>query len=220
MVRPKVALISRRKVLETALTIIDQDGLAGLSIRRLADALGVNGASLYHHFENKDEILVGAAELALSEVPTPDESEDNWRHWMSQNARNLRNALLEHPGLVPLIVSKRSLGMGVGMLDTSAERLMAEGVPSAAVMPLLDALELFAIGSALHDTQGYSPRGSARYRHRQVPGAGQGDVGERIVLRRDLRPRHLEHPGCDRCGGEGAPGKVVARRPGRRWTRR
>jgi TetR/AcrR family tetracycline transcriptional repressor len=157
MVRPKVALISRRNVLETALTIIDQDGLAALSIRRLADALGVNGASLYHHFENKDEILVGAAELALSKVRTPDESGDNWRHWMSQNARNLRNALLEHPGLVPLIVSKRSLGMGVRMLDTSAERLMAEGVPSAAVMPLLDALELFAIGSALHDTQGYSP---------------------------------------------------------------
>lgn len=157
MVRPKVALISRRKVLETALTIIDQDGLAGLSIRRLADALGVNGASLYHHFENKDEILIGAAELALSNVRTPEASEDNWRHWMSQNTRNLRNALLEHPGLVPLIVSKRSLGMGARMLNTSAERLMAEGVPSAAVMPLLDALELFAIGSALHDTQGYSP---------------------------------------------------------------
>jgi TetR/AcrR family transcriptional regulator, tetracycline repressor protein len=157
MVRPKVALISRRKVLETALTIIDQDGLDGLSIRRLADALGVKGASLYHHFENKDEILVGAAELALSNVRTPDESEDNWRHWLAQNARNLRNALLEHPGLVPLIVSKRSLGMGVRMLNTSAERLMAEGVPSAAVMPLLDALEFFAIGSALHDTQGYSP---------------------------------------------------------------
>lgn len=157
MVRPKVALISRRKVLETALKIIDQDGLAGLSIRRLADALGVNGASLYHHFENKDEILVGAAELALSKVRTPEASDEHWRDWMPKNARNLRNALLEHPGLVPLIVSKRSLGMGARMLNTSAERLMAEGVPSAAVMPLLDALELFAIGSALHDTQGYSP---------------------------------------------------------------
>lgn len=56
---------------------------------------------MYHHFENKDEILVGVAELALSNVRTPDETEDDWRHWLSQNARNLRNALLEHPGLVP-----------------------------------------------------------------------------------------------------------------------
>jgi AcrR family transcriptional regulator len=157
MARPKVALISRRKVLETALAIIDEDGLEGLSIRRLADALGVNGASLYHHFENKDEILIGAAEFALSEVRTPERSDDHWRHWLPENARKLRAALLRHPALVPLIVGKRSLGMGARMLDTSAQRLMAEGVPGAAVMPLLDALELFAVGSALHETQGYAP---------------------------------------------------------------
>lgn len=48
--------------------IIDEHGLQGLSIRRLAEALGVNGASLYHHFRNKDEILAGVAELALAEV--------------------------------------------------------------------------------------------------------------------------------------------------------
>jgi len=157
MARPKVALISRRKVLETALAIIDEDGLEGLSIRRLAENLGVNGASLYHHFANKDEILVGAAELALADVRTPEESDQNWRVWLPQNARNLRAALLKHPALVPLIVSKRSLGMGAHMLDTSAARLMEEGVPSAAVMPLVDALELFAIGSVLDETQGYSP---------------------------------------------------------------
>lgn len=159
MARPKVPLISRRKVLETALAIIDEDGLEGLSIRRLADALGVNGASLYHHFENKDDILVGAAEYALGDVRTPEASDETWRHWLPQNARNLREALMAHPALVPLIVGKRSLGMGAKMLDTSAERLIAEGVPSAAVMPLIDALELFAIGSVLHDTQGYSPEG-------------------------------------------------------------
>src|ERR1700744_4406491 len=111
MVRPKVALISRRKVLETALTIIDQDGLAGLSIRRLADALGVNGASLYHHFDNKDEILIGAAEFALADVHTPEKSDEHWRQWLPENARKLREALLKHPALVPLIVGKRSLGM-------------------------------------------------------------------------------------------------------------
>lgn len=160
MARPKVALISRRKVLETALAIIDKEGLDSLSIRRLADALGVNGASLYHHFTNKDDILVGAAELALANVRTPEGPTDDWRTWMLQNARNLRAALLEHPALVPLIVSKRSFGMGARMLDTSATRLMEEGVPSAAVMPLLDALELFTIGSSLHETQGYSPEGN------------------------------------------------------------
>jgi AcrR family transcriptional regulator len=154
--RPKVPLISRRGALEAALKIIDEHGLEGLSIRRLADVLGVNGASLYHHFSNKEDILVGAAELALADVRVPQEPADDWRHWLPANARNLRAALVAHPALLPIVVRKRALGMGAHMLDTSAARLRDEGVPSAAVMPLLDALELFAIGSALHETQGDS----------------------------------------------------------------
>jgi AcrR family transcriptional regulator len=42
-----------------------------LSIRRLAAELGVNGASLYHHFECKDDILIGATELALRRTRSP-----------------------------------------------------------------------------------------------------------------------------------------------------
>ena len=68
MPRPKFALISRRKTLEAALHIIDTEGLDALSLRRLAIELNVNPASLYHHFSNKEEILVGAAMLALSSL--------------------------------------------------------------------------------------------------------------------------------------------------------
>jgi len=59
--RPKIPLISKRAALQAALDIIDTEGIDALSIRYLAEKLGVNGASLYHHFQNKDEIVVGAA---------------------------------------------------------------------------------------------------------------------------------------------------------------
>ncbi|WAL64320.1 helix-turn-helix domain containing protein [Amycolatopsis cynarae] len=153
MARPKVPLISRRKALETALRIIDEHGLEGLSIRRLAEALGVNGASLYHHFRNKDEILTGVAELALAEVRIGEPDGGDWRHWLPKNARALRRALLAHPALLPVVAGRPALGAGVRALDEAAARLMDEGVPSAAVMPLLDGLELFTIGSALHEIQ-------------------------------------------------------------------
>lgn len=149
----QVPLISRRKSLEVALKIIDEEGLQALSIRRLAVELGVNGASLYHHFENKDAIIVGAAELALEKVRTPEPNGQSWRQWLPGNARLLRQALIEHPEIVPIVAGWRHSGMGARNLDTSAELLIAEGVPSAAVMPLLDALELFAIGSALAEAQ-------------------------------------------------------------------
>ncbi|KAA9154288.1 TetR/AcrR family transcriptional regulator [Amycolatopsis acidicola] len=154
MARPRIPLISRDRALSVALEIIDARGLEGLSIRRLAQALGVNGASLYHHFRDKDEIVAGAAELALAELRAAGAHAGGWRRWLPESVRHLRQALLAHPALVPVVARHRSLGMGARVLDTWAARLMEEGVPSAAVMPLLDALELFAISSALHETHG------------------------------------------------------------------
>ncbi len=153
MARPKTALISRRRSLEVALDIIDTEGLAALSIRRLADELGVNGASLYHHFENKDEIITGAARLALEDVRVPDVESGSWREWLPQNARELRRALLAHPEIIQVVIGLRSVGVGPKRLELSAKHLINEGVPSAAVMPLIESLELVAIGSALHETR-------------------------------------------------------------------
>lgn len=153
MARPKEALISRRRSLEAALDIIDKEGLAALSIRRLADKLGVNGASLYHHFENKDEIITGAAQLALEDVRAPDVSSGRWREWLSQNARELRTALLAHPEIIQVVIGRRSVGLGPKRIELSAKHLIDEGVPSAAVMPLIESLELVAIGSALQETR-------------------------------------------------------------------
>ena len=87
--RPKVPLISKRKTLEAALRIIDTEGLDALSVRRLAVELNVNAASLYHHFRNKDEILVGAAQLALAEVRTPDTRDEPWQSWLQRNGDRL-----------------------------------------------------------------------------------------------------------------------------------
>ena len=153
MARPKIPLISRRKAVEEALKIIDAEGLEVFSIRRLADRLGVNGASLYHHFANKEEIVVRAAELALAKVRTPDTSDETWHTWLPRNAKMLGQAVRQHPGLVPVIVSRSQLGMGSQMMESSAARLVEEGVPLGAVVPLLEALETFAIGAAIHETR-------------------------------------------------------------------
>jgi TetR/AcrR family transcriptional regulator, tetracycline repressor protein len=154
VVRPKLPLISRRKALKAALKIIDAEGLQNLSIRRLAEELGVTGASLYHHFASKDEIIVGATEIALGEVRTPTETGEDWRSWLPRNTQLLRNGMLNHPEVIPIIVRKAESGMGSPMLDSSARRLIEEGVPIGAVAPLLDALEMLAIGSAIHAARG------------------------------------------------------------------
>jgi AcrR family transcriptional regulator len=148
--RPKVPLISRRETLAAALRIVDEEGLDNLSIRRLAFELNVNGASLYHHFKNKEEILIGAATLALDAVRTPGNADQDWRVWLLSNTRKYRQALLSHPELVPILLRRHPLRIGLGEHDSSVELLERQGVPQSAVMPLLETLEALAIGSVVY----------------------------------------------------------------------
>jgi TetR/AcrR family transcriptional regulator, tetracycline repressor protein len=148
--RPKTPLISRRKVLVAALAIIDEEGLDALRIRRLGEELGVNGASLYHHFRNKEEILAGAAELALQYVRTPDVRNENWPDWLLRNTRRTRQALLEHPHLIPVVLERAPLGIGTNMLESSAALLEEQGVPADFILPLMETLEMLAISSAMY----------------------------------------------------------------------
>jgi TetR/AcrR family transcriptional regulator, tetracycline repressor protein len=149
--RPKIPLISRRKALEAALDIVDREGLAALSIRRLGEALNVNGASLYHHFKNKDDILVGITQLALADVTSPRSEHDSWRVWLPLNAYRTRQALVAHPNLIPVMLQRVRLGIGVKEVEASIERLEEEGVPIEAIAPLMESLELLAIVSALQE---------------------------------------------------------------------
>jgi AcrR family transcriptional regulator len=148
--RPKIPLISRRKALVAALDIIDREGLDAMRIRRLGDELGVNGASLYHHFRNKDEIVVGAAELALQYVRTPDTRNEDWPVWLLRNTRNTRDALMQHPHLIPVVLGRAPLGIGTAMLESSAALLEDQGVPVDFILPLMETLEMLAIASAMY----------------------------------------------------------------------
>jgi AcrR family transcriptional regulator len=152
MARPKTPLISRAAALELALRIIDEEGLDALSIRRLATEMNVNGASLYHHFQNKDQILVGAAALALADVRTPKGSKQDWPVWLMDNTRKYRNALLAHPELIPVLIQRHPLRIGLREHDATAGLLIQQGVPEELVMPLLESLEQIALGSVLYQS--------------------------------------------------------------------
>src|ERR1700722_7673664 len=163
MARPRVPLISRRKALEAALGIIDSEGLKALSIRRLGEVMNVNGASLYHPFKDKDDILVGVAQLALADVTAPRSDSDNWRVWLPLNAYRTRQALIAHPELIPRMLRRIPLGIGNQEVDASVARLRAEGVEMIVIAPLMESFELLAISSALQAVGGV---GSAEERER------------------------------------------------------
>jgi TetR/AcrR family tetracycline transcriptional repressor len=148
MGQPRKALISRRQTLEVALRIIDEEGLDALSIRRLGTELNVHGISLYHHFKSKDDILVGACHLALADVRTPITTNADWRQWLAGIAVEYWKALRAHPNLIPVLMRRHPLRIGLAEHNASAGLLAVQGVPPGAIMPILESLESLALGLA------------------------------------------------------------------------
>lgn len=104
MGRPRTPLLSRDRIRDTALTLIDRDGLAGLSMRKLAAELGVQAASLYKHYATKDQVLDAIVYRVISGVDTSAfERGDEWPSALAAWARSYRTALAAHPNLVPYV---------------------------------------------------------------------------------------------------------------------
>jgi AcrR family transcriptional regulator len=99
--------LSRERVLQAALRLADRDGVASLSMRGLAQTLGVEAMSLYKHVANKDEVLDGLIDLVVAEIDVPPPG-TAWRHAMRQRAMSARRVFLRHPWAALLMESRLS----------------------------------------------------------------------------------------------------------------
>lgn len=106
MGRPRVPLLSRDRIRDTALEMIDRDGLSELSMRKLAAELGVQASSLYKHYPTKDDVLDAVASRVAAEIDTTGfDRGDDWQVALAAWARSHRSVLVAHPNLVPYLAT-------------------------------------------------------------------------------------------------------------------
>jgi AcrR family transcriptional regulator len=100
--------LSRERILEAALALLDRDGLDALSMRKLGEALGVEAMSLYNHVPNKAALLDGIHELILTSVPAPptQRASQNWRRFARHQAHALYATLCAHPHAIGLFATR------------------------------------------------------------------------------------------------------------------
>lgn len=158
MPRPRTPLISRRAVVDASLEIIDAEGIDALSIRRLGRALGVNGASLYYHYSDKDAILDEVVMHVLGNVRLDAEPIGDWKDYFLRAEVEYRRALARHPNVAPVVLDRRPRRFGVPVYEKGAEILHGIGIPEQHVWGILDHLEALAIGSALLAMPGRQPQ--------------------------------------------------------------
>ena len=96
--------LSRERVIDAAIGLADAHGIDALSMRRLAQELGVEAMSVYHHVANKDEILDGIVEVVLDEFELPEPGAE-WKAAIHRTARSAHEVLVRHPWAANLILS-------------------------------------------------------------------------------------------------------------------
>ncbi|MFN0246187.1 MAG: TetR/AcrR family transcriptional regulator [Kofleriaceae bacterium] len=108
--RRKREPVSRERALRVAVDVADAGGLAELTMRRIADELGVEAMSLYHHVPNKDAILDGMVDFVFTEIELPARDVD-WKTAMRRRAASMRAVLLRHRWASSLMESRTNAGM-------------------------------------------------------------------------------------------------------------
>jgi AcrR family transcriptional regulator len=91
------------RIVTAAVAIADAEGLASVSMRRVAAELGVATMSLYRHVTDKDDLLAQMMDAAFSKWPFPDEPPEGWRDRLELAARILWRMFRRHPWLAPAL---------------------------------------------------------------------------------------------------------------------
>src|SRR2546430_702213 len=99
--------LSRERILDAALALVDEEGIEALSMRKLGQALGYEAMSLYNHVANKDDLLDGILDLVLAEMEPPDA--EGGLPAIRSAALSAHEALQRHPWAANMLMSPSSL---------------------------------------------------------------------------------------------------------------
>ncbi|WP_066940794.1 TetR/AcrR family transcriptional regulator [Microtetraspora fusca] len=102
--------LSRGRVLEAAIRVADRGGVEAITMRRVAQELGVEAMSLYHHVPNKDAILDGVVDMVFAAIELPGAECDDWRDAIRARASSARAVLSRHSWALGLMDSRRNPG--------------------------------------------------------------------------------------------------------------
>jgi AcrR family transcriptional regulator len=98
--------LTRDQILTAALKMLDEQGMAQLSMRKLAANLNVEAMSLYNHVRDKQDLLDGLCNLVLAQIVMPDAALP-WGQRLEAMAMKLYAALIQHPALVIVLASEQ-----------------------------------------------------------------------------------------------------------------
>lgn len=221
--RPSGAILTRERIFDAALEVVDRDGVDGLTVTGLAKHLGVSGPSIYHHVDGRGEIVEGVRHLVVAETDVTAFGRLPWAPALMAWARSLRDAFGRHPHTIPLLATTTIRSeLTLQMYERAVESLEAAGWPEHLVVGVFTAVESFVVGSALDlaapdtmidvgsHTENVPRLARALHRREASPRADEAfDIGLRALVAglEQRLEQELAHDAASVGSGTGATGR-------------
>ena len=176
--------LSRERILDEAIAFIDEEGLVGLTMRKLGERLDVEAMSLYRYVAGRDELLDGVVERVIDAMYEDDDvidaPSDGWQDFLQRLAHGVRRIALLHPKVFPLVASRpaeapwlRPPLRSLDWVEMFLKGLAQEGFDDDSSVGAYRAFTSFLLGHLLLEVA--------------IHGA---DVGPLDVLEEDEEPEH------------------------------
>ncbi|WLQ50712.1 TetR/AcrR family transcriptional regulator C-terminal domain-containing protein [Streptomyces poriferorum] len=154
--------LDRERIAVAAVALVDRDGLERFGVRRLAEELGVDPMSLYHHVKGKAALLDVISEAVLAEVvAVPEGAPHDWEGVARRTAHSYRDMAYRHPRVFPLLVTRAQTSpVALAALERLVSAMRAAGLPDRVAADAPMVLFGFLNGHLLACT-GSGPEGPA-----------------------------------------------------------
>lgn len=185
--RQPASRLSRELIVETALAQIDQSGVQNLSMRSLAQELGVEAMSLYRYVHGKEDLLEGVVALLMDDLmPSLDAPlSQHWQGYLQATAHEIRRIAVEHPRVFPLVATRHPAApwlrpplRSVEVVNAFLTALIAHGFTDRQAVDTYRTFTSFLLGQLLLEsaTRG-APMGpvDAPIDEGESPGSGPDD---------------------------------------------
>jgi len=153
--------LSRERIVDAAMDLVERHGLPGLTARRLGAALGCEAMSIYHHFPSKRHLMDGLVERAIAGVAEPPPGADPIER-LRFLGHEYRRVAHRYPRLFPLLALHRlNMPAGVAFIERMLRHFHDALPDDKLAAQAFRAFGYYVIGAALDETSGYAEGPSA-----------------------------------------------------------
>ncbi|MGH3703837.1 MAG: TetR/AcrR family transcriptional regulator [Agromyces sp.] len=179
--------LTPEQIVRVATRLLDEDGIEGLSMRKLGAALGSGATSIYWHVTSREKLILLAADQVWSEIPLPDADEIGWRAAAASIASDTYAMLTRHLWLVPAFGNQVLYGEGLAAYEEHCYKVYeAAGFSGRELDWAVNTVFTFVLGTALGDAAASAVASDGNPADDQRAAIGDVEVAARIV---DGHPR-------------------------------